>query len=64
MVLLKYELIWEIINFVCVVCIILGLCIDILLDIFKKEILFLVLLYNVKMFIVNILKYKKCLISL
>lgn len=48
MMLLKYVFIWEIINFVCLVWIILGFCVDVLCDIFKKEIYFLILLNYVK----------------
>lgn len=63
MVFLKYELICEIINFVCVVWIILGLCISVLRDIFKKEILFFGFYYIVNIFFVNLDKYKKFIIS-
>lgn len=63
MVLLKYDLILEIINFVCIVWIILGLCMDVLCDVFRKKILFLVFFYNVKIFIVNYFKNKKFLIN-
>lgn len=62
MFLLKYGLIEGIINFVCLVRIILGFCIDVFCEIFMKNVILFVLLYNVKIVIVNMLKFKKFLI--
>lgn len=50
-------------NFVCVVWMILGLCIDVLCDLLRKDIFLFVLMYKVNIFIVNFLKYKFCLIN-
>lgn len=41
MVLLKYDFIWGIINFVWIVWVILGFCVDVLCDVFIKEIILL-----------------------
>lgn len=52
MFLLKYEFILEIINFVCVVWIILGFCIDVLCVVFIKDIILFNLIKNFKIYIV------------
>lgn len=64
MALSKYESTRETTNLARVVRIILGPCTDILLDILKKEISPSALSHNVKTFIVNTPKHKKCPISL
>lgn len=50
-------------NFVCLVCMILGLCIGVLCILLRKEVFFFVLMFNVKIFIVNYKKYWFCLIN-